>query len=763
MSRVVRSCAFTALISVLFVLPGWASDTAAAFDAMVELTVLDATPESGQVECDLHFLQAGSESPAVSVAFLAPGKVFERLSASQEWLAIIDCPGFWAPRMRVDHYNPSVTRELFPLGSLSGSLALQKGQDAPTELAVRFQIAEGSESGTPSRFDDLSEPLECALDESRQFSCPVPSGLSLDGRIEAAGYSSSYFWNLVLDPRTNRSLGTIRLSPGASVVGWIDSTMAPHDRDQEDAQPVISLEPLNFSGWIGDPAEKSRRSVISRGTRADERGFFQLIDANPGPYRLQVEMDGMSKAGVQVDLKEGQELLLDPIQLEPRVSFDLYVDPPTFADGSPWSVRLKPAVQGRQQPPPTLESAVGLDGSLHAADLDTGRHVLEIKDDYGSTWYKQEIEITWPEEPHMVNLDLVEVEGHLSIGDDRPVAGEVFIGTRARRPNFPMSTDEEGYFQGYVSKEGLWPVDVILNSRQRIRPEPVEISRVGGAGSAKVDIRLPDTVMSGTVVSGGEPVSEAFVVAVENWHEGEDGQELLSAVAVGEDGQFEILGAEPGAVRLQAYDDKRKSAWMDVQLVEGRDHNDLRLELVDTYLVRGRVSAQHGPSPGAVVLGNLMLPEPSLPLALPQVPVLADGYFELDVDHRAVAIDLMAIVPGCGIEVARFPTAKGAPPEIELSCLPPRGTLHLTGSPKSTHVLRLRGVDVSVKRLLSVLIGSGQDPWDSTGIALEGLAQGSYQVCNRGNLCDAGTLFPGGELTLHLKNEQEQNPEDDAR
>ena len=340
----------------------------------------------------------------------------------------------------------------------------------------------------------------------------------------------------------------------------------------------------------------------------------------------------------------------------------------------------------------------------------------------------------------------------LSVGGKTPIPGEIFFGGKSARPNFRIAADDEGTFTGFVSEEREWPVEVILASGQRVRTEPVDVSVIDGTSFARVDIELPDTSVSGIVTSRGEPTPRAFVAAFSDEKAEEGG--LRAVLSVDRAGEFEILGAQPGTIRLRAYSDQETSRWKEVELAEGRQVEGLRLELGETYTVRGRVETASGPTPGAIISPTLQLADSPLPIPADRATTQADGYFELQVDERALSMEVVAVIPGCGIELLRFSTSPDSPQELHIPCSLPRGTLRILSPPTATTTLQFAGASFSMKRLLSLLAGAGLQPWDSEGLAIQDLRPGIYSLCD-GATCDSGTLEGFADLSLDAAKRQD--------
>lgn len=616
-----------------------------------------------------------------------------------------------------------------PPAILSGSLQAEAAhlpKDLTLEVSAKPRSRQGWTAGTDA---------PCAVADNR-FTCPVPAG-EIDARLRSPGFAPVYRWGLETDGRNPLDLGRVVLRAGASLSGWI----VVEDRSSSPAEVAVELRP-EVLGWQGNPAERKRSELREHRATVGQNGFFQLTGLSPGEYVLTAQRKGLSPARVAVTIPERAEAALAaPVRLEPLAPLQVWVTPATGLDGTPWNVEILAAVPRTNVLESVTRSAAALDGSWVSAPLPAGSYEVIVRDAAGSDLHRATQSVGSSTPPLFIELDLVPIRGTLTLGD-APLAATLVFGTTNRQPNVRLDADEEGRFQGYLPREGRWPVEILLAGDRKQRAEDVEVERLASGKPDTIEVKLPDTRIAGRVVSRGAPARDAFVVIT---RKEEEHSRREASLRVDREGRFQALGISPGPVAVRAYDEKRTSRWMDLHLEEGAGGSELLLELGETVSVKGRLVTPHGPAAGGLVVAWAELPE-GKPIFLGEAVSAADGSFELSADGRSLGLKILAVVPGCGVEIARFPVPRTPAESLAIACTPTKGELLFRGA-VSQGLLVHGGASVEANTLFDILERAGLLAWSDQGPLLQGMPLGPYRLCTAGQ-CRDGELSPGARLAF---------------
>lgn len=637
---------------------------------------------------------------------LPSAEVSTRLEAS--------CNGFWSAPLELPAGAAGDGLELavVPAGSIHGKVLLSKGAPRPAGLSARLLRPLGIGAA------ELPLLASCTL-KGVSFRCELPAG-KLDLSLGVPGFAPTYLWGLDVKRGVDREVGPVRLALGASVAGWV---VVPSTA----AEPVITEVAPETTGWLGDPAKQAMRLRTARAS-TDTRGFFQLTGLAAGAYRLRVTRSDLAPTDLSIELQEGKELALPaPLRLGPPITLEAFVRP-AEAGGRPLSGVLEREVPRTNVVEPVARRKVRLDGSWSARKLVPGRYTFRVVDDANSTLFVSEIEVEPGMAPLAVDLDFVEVDGRVTMGESEPVQGEVVFGTLHRQPNFVARSDQEGHFTAFLPRSGEWLIEVV-EAETTHRAPAVDVQRRGDGKPTWVDVRLPDTLVSGHVREKGEPVGDAIVLAQLQKDDGAVERAAFSRSL--EDGTFRLRGVRPGKLLLRAYTRTSSSRWQPLQLDEGRKADGVDLELSRQVEVAGSVIGAQGPIPGAYVVGVPVINGNSDTWQLRGVSG-ADGRFVLEgVDGMAEALDLLVVAAGYGVRMFRTPlqAASGSPVEIRLS--EAKGEL-LFGKEDlaRSHWLGAGGAWLPLgKLMLPTLLQVGLAVDGKDGLVLAGMAPGPYALC----------------------------------
>lgn len=620
----------------------------------------------------------------------------------------------------------SFAEETPPPGALSGLLETQSAK-LPGHVALEVRSRRGSSSWAPG------VQIACTLSEHR-FHCPVPAG-ETDARLTAPGFAPVYLWALRVESGKTVDAGKVRLHPGASLSGWVVVDSAP----LPPGETSVELRP-EAVGWQGNPAERTRSELRNHRAAAGPNGFFQMTGLGSGEYRLTAERKGFSPATVAVTVPQGGEIgLPEPLRLEPLAPLQVWLSPATHLDGTPWKVELSAPVPDTNVYETVAGSSATLDGSWTSQPLSKGTYDVTIRDRAGSILHRSAHEVGASAPPLFIELDLVPVRGTLTL-DEEPLSAALVFGTTNRQPNVRLEADEEGRFQGYLPRDGSWPLEILLAGDRKLRTADVEVERLPSGEPDVVDVDLPATRIEGRVIARGVPVPEAYVVVM---REAEGRPRREASLKVDREGRFEADGLSPGNMTLRAYDPTRTSKWMGIDLADGSEITGLQLELGEKVTVQGRLLASQGPAAGGLVVAWEEVPRDK-PLYLGEAVSAADGSFELSVDTRAETLKVIAIVPGCGAEIRRLPVPREPGGLLAVPCTPGKGEILLQSA---GGLLLHRGADIEMNTLFGILDRAGLLAWSEDGAVLQGMPEGHYRHCVTGD-CRDGDLAPGTRLTF---------------
>jgi hypothetical protein len=663
------------------------------------------------------------------------------------WTAEVKAPGLWASARSVV-VRPStrhrVRIELYPLAAASGRVEVERGEVLPGELGVElYQPVEmpGPRNPRPHHVSSEALTLRCPV-AGGGFQCAVPAGL-WDVRVRAPRYVSSYLWNRRFTPGMPASLGTLRLRRGASVVGWVrvDGPV------RKGTECVVTLKPMVAGA---SSASQAINRALSLSARADERGFFSFAAVPPGAYVLTAAMTGFAATEFfPLRVFEDKETQAqEPLVLKPPVPLRVRISPPTELEQQPWGVE----VFKLGNTPGTMEQAAhgtaAPDGTWHVDGLPMGRFLVRVNDAKHSPWAFQEIELPSTSEADF-DLDFVQVRGTLRLGGE-PLAATLFFGGKFGVPRFRMASDGKGRFEGNLSKEGTWRIDVEARDPLVGRSLQVEVRRPRGKTVAKLELDLPDGRLQGKVTDENQHAVQAMVMVTT------EGASPVSLPTDG-NGEFSARGFASGPVILQAEARGDESDMTFAQVDEKVGSPPVHLVLKKKRDAGGWVLGPSGSVPGAMVIawgpGQLSS----------QAVTDQAGHFSLRVPAAAAYLDVEVMAPGYSLQARRVRLAEE---DLRLVVDPDGGTLVLEGLKglAGETLVAQNGAPIPLPTLVSWAMGNGERPSSEDRLVVPLVEAGQYEVCRiafshlpaylRGNRpaerCAAGALAVGGKLTLRV-------------
>ncbi|HEX6096499.1 MAG TPA: carboxypeptidase-like regulatory domain-containing protein [Thermoanaerobaculia bacterium] len=569
------------------------------------------------------------------------------LSAAEEWSITATSRGCWSPVLHARRDAKNLVLPLWPEAALTGRVIVPKGAEPPAMLAVQIE----SPAVPRSRFD-------CAVAKS-VFRCAVPA-TTLDVRIAASGFVPRYFFGV---DRPN--LGEVALARGGSISGMVrfDGDGPPLSGIALELKPVTA--PLMKEGWA---AEEKRLASRATTLRPNDRGFFQFARLEPGQYTVTARQEGWSRARrTEIEVKDGEENVLEPIVIEPLAEVDVSIRPPLDPYGKPWLVSLREMVPMSSMSTPVVETEASMSGAWSAAGIESGFHRIEVMDHRRSNFAYSMVDISPHMAPVSIGIASVLVRGTIRLGNE-PLRARLQF-RNGKGTMIAMRSDAEGRFSGALPQEGRWEVLIFGGgSAQSSQQRTVQVQASGGV--ADIDLRLAGTRVAGRVVgSDGAPVTSF----VRLWSEE---RTFLGATSTDERGQFELAGIEPGAVYVEAESrasENAKSGFIPVTVSEVSS-DELTVVLRPAARFRARLTTPSGiPVAGAIV--RYLLPDrPGQTMEEVSGP---NGVFTIALSPGAPSVDLTILPPGLPVKIVRVPLADRPASTTELILGRPAGILEL--------------------------------------------------------------------------------------
>lgn len=704
-------------------------------------------PTGTQEESVLRFPVRGAEPLRLQVA------------PDSSWEVSADLPDFWIPRKTLvtgrTGATTSLVLDLWPLGTISGHVKMQKNVAPPKAVLVKTVAA-------PSILQRPSMPpgvLTCPVDKKSNWSCSLPAG-KFDLVVTAAGFTPHYRWAVEVPPAKTLPLGTFQFERGSSVAGWVAAEGGAID-------PKTCVARLSFMAACGTDADsliQLQRIAVER--PVSKEGFLQIAGVAPGIYNLEVRQPGLAPArvaNVRVD-PESETFLPEPLLLTKPLDLEIAVIPPADERGEPWRAKVIRRAEGGSQPDPIVfDGAADSEGRFTVADQAPGWFRVRILDSSGNWVHSEPERQVKTSTRQTIELSRIAVEGILRLGSE-PLQGTLWFGGRYGSTSVKVEADEEGRFTGILPdrKSGLWTVYVEaaeprieISTRTEIRPD--------SSGRATALIELPDTRVFGHVVDAqGRAVKRGMLLAAS--------ESLRQIAYANAEGKFDLRGLPPGPLALLAKEIGKDSAGQSertlVNVAEGGEVGPVELRLRSMKRLEGIVSSSRGPVAGALVQVKARPPV----VGEGQATTGPDGAFSLEIPDNVASIEAAVSAPGYGVQA--FPLAAGEK-AISLTLSETAGDVVIALPDPAELQRENRQVTLfqnGMELPMTLLQGGAPDASaDGPALRFTGLAPGSYSAClvripvaSTGALdpvtipegaCVAGQLAAGATLPLTLGSE----------
>ena len=755
--------------------PGWSAAALAVAFLMVAAGAAASVGVSvdvrGDVPADVHLaawpLGADrNDRPAVT-ATLPAGKRETPLDLSglARWRLEASAEGFWSPPVEVSVPEQQQVRvTLWPAAKVTGKLQPPPEAAIPREL--RLRLLERSQPSSPGASGASStQPAEaevlCPASEKGHVECLTPAG-RWDLRAKAEGFAPHYLWDLALQPRQTKALGSLHLRKGTSVLGRIVTEAGPVDP----AQIAVELRPVVYGGFDAPHGLGPQLQRLVLSARVNPWGYFHFEAVPVGSYTLEGRQSGFEPARVSpLAVREGDDLELgDALVLRPARHFEVAVDPPRGPRQKPWRLLLLSVVEGTYTS--VAEGETDRFGRWRSPALPAGIYIVQVLGGDDSFYWK-EVALAEPAQELAIELPLVNVVGTVRFGEE-PLAGRLVFGGRRGGMKIEAASDAEGRFALVLPRDGDWIVDVEADEPSiSASALEVEVRRRRDRRPTNVEIEVPDTVIRGTVTDDeGKPLPGARV-HLDRFRPSYGGIERTT----GRDGAFAIHGQLPGRcfvwARAMSYAGET-SETTEILLAEGTETPPLNLVVEKKRVLRGRVTSAAGaPAAGAQVFANAF-PAAGVPTqpGWDQTAADLDGAFQLKLRRKTAEVQVMVLAPGYPLAVWRVRLREDTT-ALTLRLGEAHGTLHLPRTDGNLLTPLFPLVLVDGEPLAGWLLRNWGQAGGSPSVALETVAAmppGSYRYCElepqeallvlwgaaapSESACSEGYLAPGGELTL---------------
>jgi len=672
----------------------------------------------------LHLRGLGDpDEEQITVPVVKAGSADCELPPAAQWELSPDFPGFWGPRQL---FTPAprgrqtrVQVDLWPTGRVWGTLRHSEADEPlPVEIVARIEAP-------PVAAERERIPVGavvCPVDRRGRWTCELPAA-PLDLSFRVPGHVPLYRWDVRPPAGRQLRLGALVLSRGASIVGWVTATDgASLDKGK------VRLFFLQGPG-SGGAETRSRLLRPAAETSFGASGFFQLAGVAPGTWLIEVEQPGYAVARLQpVEAWKGRETALsEPIQLARPVSFEVALTPALDWLGHRWHAMVLRAneLTGGYDAAPIFEGEVPERGWLVVADQAPGRYWVIVEDSAGNRFLSERDLRLLPgqAEPFELRLDLVPVEGTVSLGED-PLSATLYFGGYYGANRSRLEADEEGVFEGFLPREGIWSVEVRAEEPRLASEVRVEV-RARGSGVAAVEIELPDTLVFGRVLGRDQRPVPGVHVSL-------NGSTASLATRTDADGAFEFRAVAPGEVQLlgryQAPRGVEITGAVRVPVDESNATGPVLLTLGASESVGGLVRGPLGPIPGAVI--RIFPRELASFVETGRSDV--EGRFSISVPAEAGPLIVQVSAPGHAFQAFDVPTAS----EPLLLQIPLEGG-DLEVAISDAGVVWENRIAVLWQGDIPLLLGSlnewaaghGRKFQDGEGLHVPRLSSGYYTVC----------------------------------
>jgi len=583
------------------------------------------------VSCAVRLEPSATDSESVAFSLSAPGTRSVELPPGDPWTVEVTADGRWpdsavvVPRAGIPEH---ASIDLWPVGTLTATIAVEADESVPSSIRVRFS----GPHGVPPTPGFPEDEVTCPVEET-QMRCTLPAG-NLDLRVRARGMISHYRWNQAVPADATTDLGTLKLRRGASVTGWVVAA---------EGQPDLSACTLELRQLGPDPDTSLSRQARQRST-ADARGFFHITGVAPGLYTLEARLPKLGSARFMplAVMENAESALAEPMVLRPPATLEIEVEPPADPWSRPWQVTARERAMASSITIPVNDIADLGSGRWRCTGLERGTYLIRVGDLDGNGWWREEVQVGSASSTTHIEMPIVAVEGLVHSGDD-PVQGVVFMGGLRGDPRIRMVTEDDGTFSGYLPRVGRWTITVAAGNGRMQRTFTRMPLDASDDGTVWVDLEIAATSITGIVVDDrDQPVAQASVILTRH-----NSPDLRPTIRTGDDGRFQIDGIPEGPAVIEASANDLRSDPLPLD-ISSETPADVRIILRAMKVITGRVFSNAGGVPGATV--DAVPIGATVGSAIPTEQTEVDGSFELRVPPSTGHLHLQVMAPGFAMQ-----------------------------------------------------------------------------------------------------------------
>lgn len=747
---------------VVSVIPGSARSAEAPVDARVTVR---ATPVGGR-----NFVAGDAVEASVKI----PGTVQLALKRDVLWRFEVVADRWWCATTTrlVDTDRIAVPIAVWPAATVVGTLVAPEGENAPDTVVVSFAPPFKIERSANRGFavvpggDPIGE-VPCPVKDG-VFRCKVPAE-TLDLKVRCRGFVTIVRFAEPLAVGTMRDLGTLKLVPGATVVGWVKTADGPVDP----ARCVVRIAPA-LGGVPGSAEQQTRWRALAQTMHPTDRGGFTFEGLAAGEYTVAATHPGYVtvKSGRIVVTPKSDLEVKDALVLERPLSLTVTIVPARDPHGQRWHVALLRESDVPQVLDTLFNGDTGEDGVVTTGPLPPGKVLVQVWDSAHVRVAGRTHELTAAMTELTVKIERVNVSGIVRLGK-RPLAAKVYFGRRFGAVSIEMESGADGRFEGVIPRDGKWEVQVTSEDPAVDHVlRSVDLTADKESHQAEVELALADGRVSGTVVDedgagvGGARISFLDMNAM-----------TLSPFTSRAGGRFEIAGLAAGTYSLSAGDETpegpRESPTSHVTVTDDGGAREVRLVLLRKRHVKGIVLGDGNPVPGARVTAHGDLRH-GIFLASEDVVTDASGAFELALSAESSTLLAYALAPGFALKAFAIELTEGGERvTLNVSSVGGEVALVLPEAPRPRDpkgpmwLVWQDGVVVDSWLLeLWAMQYQGRHGAAATNPVFPRVAPGNYRACwfadrdeliasaiqppARGGPCVEGYLAPTGALRLDL-------------
>ncbi|MBV9495277.1 MAG: carboxypeptidase regulatory-like domain-containing protein [Acidobacteria bacterium] len=677
-----------------------------------------------------------------------------------EWKLLLQAPGYFHAEQRaiLEDGIKSITLLAWPAGSIVGVVVPPEGKRRPDSVRVTSWPVDAAPKQTIPPQVDVLAPVDPA---TGKFEAAVPAG-ALDVRVRAKGNVSHYRFDVALQAGARYDVGTLRLKPGASVVGYVAAAADLHLRALSDA--IVRLAPA-VTDSAPSAADRRRTGTLGITVTPNARGFYHFEGVAPGEYTVQAVNGRNLSSSVRIlVVPEVEAFVNDRLLLEKPRNLTLRITPATGPRLQQWNAMLWRDVNGRFEDAREVRTR---DGVVNITDLLPGTYSVSVGPSSDDGWAVREIVVSAVDEQLTIDVPFEEIVGSIHLGRTPLPGAKIVFGGETGAVRSTFIADGQGNFSGFLpGGRDSWSVTV-SDSEPSVKRTVEDVRLVDDDGKLRADIVLPSAMLSGTVKDDrDEPVSGAIVTVERSGEQRGERMQTRSDVR----GAFELTGLPAGAYQVQAGGAVKTAAGQPV-FAESRlttvsipsgdeEVAEVSLTLRAGSRYFGRVLSAISP-----VIGAKVVAVPTNVARLVNVGTVsgADGSFRQELPADATEVDVLVAAPGFAFRLFH---ARVSPTAVEVAVDQQAGTLivetnSLSNENTTDTLLRHAG---AAYHLLPVAPRGNIERLseDRYRITLPMMEPGEYGVCIGGEgdvpairsgmfpACKSGFLPAMGELRLSI-------------